>query len=439
MIKTLHRTLVRLTFLVTAAYFTQAAMAASPETIFKRAEHYTVKIEVNIEKPFIWDSKSSASATGFVVDVKRGWILTNAHVAGRSPSQIVISFKGGEQFKAKTVYVDPLLDIAILKAPLDKIHKGTIQAKMDCQNIAQPGHPVGAYGHPYGLSYTATRGIISGTNIVGGNERLQTDAPINSGNSGGPLISLKTGMVVGINTAKVKAQGVEGLNFAIASPYACRIIDLLKAGKDPSPAVMPAIFLEKDEPLPPVVAMVPNSTTRNSLKEGDIVVGVINGGNTAISSIDMLQHEMRGRGSKVTWRVKRNNRLINVKLDIERMPRVNQQVGVYLSGLLISRNIVRQDMQNGGREPLMVHYVGNGTAAALQEFKEFDYIVAINGKRYTTSKDLYRYLKSIKPGGSVTIKIKRYTRKYTRIYDYYEMKFPIEDLEWIDFKPKTRG
>ncbi|MFV1996848.1 MAG: trypsin-like peptidase domain-containing protein [Acidiferrobacterales bacterium] len=433
MIKTHYRTIVRAAFLVTAVFFTQTAIATLAETIFKKAEHYTVKIEVSIEKPFIWDSKSSASATGFVVDLKRGWILTNAHVAGRSPAQIVISFKGGEQFKARTVYVDPLLDIAVLQAPLDKIHKGTLQAKMDCQNIAQSGQPVGAYGHPYGLSYTATRGIVSGTNIIGGNERLQTDAPINSGNSGGPLISLQSGKVVGINTAKVKAKGVDGLNFAIASPYACRIIDLLKAGKDPSPVIMPAIFLEEDEPLPPVVAMIPGNTTNSPLKEGDIVISV-NGSKTAISSIDRLQHEMRGLGPKVTWRVKRNNRLMDIKLEVKRMPRVDQQVGVYVSGLLISKNIVRKDEQNGKGTPLMVHYAGRGTAATLQQFREFDYIVAIDGKRYSSSKDLYRYLKSIKKGNAVTIKVKRYAQNYRRTYDYYEMKLPVKDLEWLDFK-----
>ncbi|MEE8388849.1 MAG: trypsin-like peptidase domain-containing protein [Acidiferrobacterales bacterium] len=432
MINTFYRTSARVTFLVAAICSAQLALAVSPETIFKRAERYTVEIKVSIDKPFVWDNKASSSATGFVVDVKRGWILTNAHVAGRSPSRINISFKGGEQFKVEKVYVDPLLDIAILRAPLDKLPNWATQAQMDCQRIAQSGHPVGAYGHPYGLSYTATRGIISGTNIVDGNERLQTDAPINSGNSGGPLISLETGKVVGMNTAKVKEKGVEGLNFAIASPYACRIIDLLKAGKDPSPAVMPVIFLEKDEPVPPTIALIRENSVNNVLQEGDIVVGV-NGSGAKITSLNMLQHEMRGRGPRVTWRIKRNKRLIDVKLNIKRMPGIDQQVGVYLSGLLIAKNSVQDAQEHGRKEHLMVHFVGNGTAAKSNEFEPFDYIVSVDGKRFATSKALYRYLKSVKQDASISIKVKRGTLKYTRLFDYYEMKLPVEDLEWIKY------
>ena len=64
---------------------------------------------------------------------------------------------------------------------------------------------------------------------------LQTDAPINEGNSGGPLISLETGQVVGINAAKIKQEAVEGLSFAVPMPYACTIIDLMQRGEDPSP------------------------------------------------------------------------------------------------------------------------------------------------------------------------------------------------------------
>lgn len=81
----------------------------------------------------------------------------------------------------------------------------------------------------------------------------------------------------------------------------------------------------------------------------------------------------------------------------------------------------------------MVHFVGNGTAAKSHEFEPFDYIVTVDGKRFSTSKALYRYLKSVKQEGSVKIKVKRGTLKYTRLFDYYEMKLPVEDLEWIKY------
>lgn len=82
---------------------------------------------------------------------------------------------------------------------------------------------------------TCTRGITPTVTMRLGVNMLQKGVPINEGNSGGPLISLETGQVVGINTAKVKEESVEGLCFAVPMLYACTILDLLRAGCDPSP------------------------------------------------------------------------------------------------------------------------------------------------------------------------------------------------------------
>ena len=88
-------------------------------------------------------------------------------------------------------------------------------AELDCESEPGTGHPVGAFGHPWGLDYTGTRGIISGRTAKLGGEMLQTDAPINQGNSGGPLISLLNGKIVGINTAKVNKPRDEDSNLVV--------------------------------------------------------------------------------------------------------------------------------------------------------------------------------------------------------------------------------
>ena len=69
---------------------------------------------------------------------------------------------------------------------------------------------------------------------------LQTDAPINQGNSGGPLISLESGRIVGINTAGIR--GAQNTNFAVAIKYACRILQLLQRGEDPSPPDLRLVY-----------------------------------------------------------------------------------------------------------------------------------------------------------------------------------------------------
>jgi serine protease Do len=414
---------------------TSSVLAVTPEKIFQQAEHYTVEIKGSIDKPFVWDSRSSYRATGFVVDRKRGWIITNAHVSGRSPSVLTASFKYGDPFRVVPIYVDPVLDLAILKAPVSKFPKFVTQASLECDHIVQSGHPVGAYGHPYSLKYTATRGIVSGTNVKDDRESLQTDAPINSGNSGGPLISLVSGKVVGINSSKIARSGVEGLNFAIAAPYACRIINLLHEGRDPSPVDLPAAFFEESQAAPPVVAEPSMHLQNNPLHPGDAVVGVV-GFPKKISSLYQLQNAMRGASSPVTWRVKRNGKVIKVTFPIHHLPRVQSRTGVYMSGLVISRDTLTAENRPGKHSRLMIHYVDRGAAGSVFNFSPFQYIVSVDGKEFDTAISLYDYLKTLKPEQSVSIKVKSDTFNFMRQFDYYQAKVPLEDLQWIKFGTK---
>lgn len=200
-----------------------------------------------IEMPFSNEVDGAFTGTGFVVDVNQGWIVTNAHVAGRSPSRVEVAFRETDFFAVDKLYVDPHLDVAVLRAPTDRFPKAAISAPSECNNEPPIGHPVGAFGHPWSLSYTGTRGIISGSTFFAGSAWLQTDAPINNGNSGGPLISMQTGNLVGVNTARVADEDAENLNFAVPMKYLCRILALMRAGKDPSPPRLPISFLDYND------------------------------------------------------------------------------------------------------------------------------------------------------------------------------------------------
>ena len=85
-----------------------------------------------------------------------------------------------------------------------------------------------AYGHPKGLKFSS-RGIISKQRFLYGKEVIQTDAAINSGNSGGPLIDLETGLIIGVNKATLKKSN--GIGLAVPSYLVCKIVNLYNEGK----------------------------------------------------------------------------------------------------------------------------------------------------------------------------------------------------------------
>ncbi len=192
-----------------------AAAADTSEDVFKNALGYTVQIRSTLPVPFDGDRKGSGLGAGFLVDAGRGWIMTNAHVVGRSPSRIETAFHGQEFSEAHKIYVDPFLDLAIIRVSDGVETKGIAEPQLECSTMPPVGHAVGAFGHPWRLQFTGTRGIISGVTAKYRTELLQTDAPINPGNSGGPLLNAR-GEVIGINTLiESPVPGSVGVGFAV--------------------------------------------------------------------------------------------------------------------------------------------------------------------------------------------------------------------------------
>lgn len=168
--------------------------------------------------------KREALGSGFVINAKDGYIVTNAHVVrmtGQNADEIMVKFKGedGENQKghpAKIIGVDEVSDVALLKLT-DKKLPDLKALSFGDSSKARVGEWVLAIGNPYGHTNTVTQGIVSGTgrNLEGTrSEFLQTSAGINPGNSGGPLINMN-GEVIGINSAMdPRAQNI---GFAIPS------------------------------------------------------------------------------------------------------------------------------------------------------------------------------------------------------------------------------
>ena len=171
------------------------------------------------------ERKSSALGSGFIID-KKGIVVTNNHVI-KDAEDIIIRVNGNKEYKAKVIGSDPLSDIAVLQLDTEEKFK---PVKFGDSDKARIGDWVIAIGNPFGLGGTVTSGIISARNRSIGLTRyedyIQTDASINSGNSGGPLFDMN-GDVIGINTAILGRSGSIGIGFSIPSNSAKIVIDQL--------------------------------------------------------------------------------------------------------------------------------------------------------------------------------------------------------------------
>jgi putative serine protease PepD len=184
--------------------------------------------------PFGGSQKSQAQGSGFVYDAD-GHIVTNDHVVAGA-SSISVMFADGSKYSAKVVGADPSSDLAVLKvdAPSSKLHPLTLG---DSSKV-QVGDGVVAIGSPFGLDETVTTGIVSALNrdISSTNnftipDVIQTDAAINHGNSGGPLLDM-SGQVIGI-TSQIESDsgGNDGVGFAVPSNTIASVVSKLVKGE----------------------------------------------------------------------------------------------------------------------------------------------------------------------------------------------------------------
>jgi len=228
------------------------------------------------------ERQSSALGSGFIID-EEGVVVTNNHVI-EGAEDIVVQVNGEKKFNAKVIGADPLSDIAVLKI---ESKEKFLPVRFGDSDKARIGDWVIAIGNPFGLGGTVTSGIISARNRSIGLSRyedyIQTDASINSGNSGGPLFDMN-GDVIGINTAILGRSGNVGIGFSIPSNSAKLVIDqLIKFGETKrgwlgvriQDVTKEIAEVEKlDEPRGALVASVaPNSPSEKAgVKSGDIIL-----------------------------------------------------------------------------------------------------------------------------------------------------------------------
>jgi serine protease Do len=230
-----------------------------------------------------------AKGSGFIIS-SSGIIVTNNHVVNQAKT-VSVTLSDGSTYPAKVLGTDSRTDLAVLKIdagrPLPYVDLGS------SANV-EPGEWVVAMGNPFGLGGSVTAGIVSalGRDIGDGpyDKFIQVDAPINEGNSGGPLFD-QNGEVIGVNTAILSPTGGSvGIGFAIPSDQVKRVVVALETGgkvvrgylgvaaQEISPQMAQAMGLATDNPSNDgalIAAISPHSPAdRAGLKPGDVITAV---------------------------------------------------------------------------------------------------------------------------------------------------------------------
>ena len=363
----MNKLLIILMLLITISKVSYAS-----EDVLSDANLYTVKFRTSIDKPFREDKTAGLrKGSGFLVDKEKGLILTNAHVTGRSKSKVRIAFKNYGFHPVKQIYVDPRVDIAIVQIDPKLIPKEAKAAKLKCVGQVPSGTSVAAFGHPKDLSFSASRGIVSKYRFFLGKDVIQTDTAINSGNSGGPLIEMDTGLVVGINKSSYKKS--TGLSFAVPAKKACIIIDLFNEDKNPSPINLPIRFAEDRE----AEDYLKVSSFYYKGKNIEIGSSLISVNDIKIKTPSELDFLLRGKTGEAKLTFKNNLTTKNYNVTIKPEEKVLDRKYLYLSGAIISRD--SRAMYDEKEKPFLIHSVVDGTEAELAGLWQHCWVKSVNG------------------------------------------------------------
>ena len=412
-----------------AAIFAAAAQSGPDlADMLGQAQRFTVKVRGTVFLPFAPEQPGTGTGTGFIIDRKKGWVLTNAHVARRSPStvEVAVGDVENEWIPAERVYVDNHLDIAVLKVSADALPDNARAAKLGCTQTVKQGGTIVAYGHPIGLNFTATRGIVSSVRTIGSQEFVQMDANINPGNSGGPLLAVESAEVIGINTSYFP--GAPGLGLAVAIRHVCPIIDLLARDEDPSLPSIPVYWLKQGRietltvaaPFPRTVAERINP--EDGLRAGDIVQGIAGG--PKLKSLPDLYTALRGRKDRVTLQVLRDGKALEISEPLIPARQPMKRHGLTFAGLLVVERVTL-DTADSLLPPLWIGFIKPGEEAARAGLQPGDHLHMVGDRRFATVAALHDWLKTRPPSEKVAVLVRRFSSFDPRVSAEYH-RFEIQ-------------
>ena len=385
------------------------------------------------------ERKSSALGSGFIIDEK-GLVVTNNHVI-QDAEDILVIVNGDQEFKAKVIGADPLSDIAVLQLETEKKF---IPVAFGDSDKARIGDWVIAIGNPFGLGGTVTSGIISARNRSIGLSRyedyIQTDASINSGNSGGPLFDMN-GNVIGINTAILGRSGSVGIGFSIPSNSAKLVIDqLIEFGETKrgwlgvriQDVTQEIADVEKlDEPRGALVASVAENSPseKGGIKAGDIILEFNGVKINQMKELPAIVAKTKV-GTRVKVKIWRNKREMTKSILLGRLEtsddfkvtdkKPEATKDIIIEDLKITvRKLTKEDI-NTRKLPnqtlgLVVTNIGN-TSPLKESIEVNSIIVEAQKTRVKTAKDLEKIVKDVLKSNQKTILLAIYNTQNQRRY-----------------------
>ena len=400
--------------------------------------------------------------SGFIVSPK-GYILTNEHVIEGS-SRIIVGLQTGETFRGRVIGIDEETDIAVIKidAPRD-----LPTVTLGDSNATQVGDWVLAIGSPFGLDQTVTAGIISKKeretpSFTSFQRFLQTDAAINRGNSGGPLVNMR-GEVIGINSQIATSTGdYNGIGFALPAGEANFVYQqIVSQGKVRRGFLGVTLDSVKDEfarvyGLPEAKGAIimdvtetkdglPTPAAKAGMQSNDIITEF--NGQPVTNSMDLIQKVAStpvGESATFTFLRDRDGKLEKHTANIvlgERPPlqafRENsetttppkpKEVAPKGNGLLLgitltelTTQLINEKRLTGVRGLYVKDIDPNGLAAEVrvqggqQALAAGDVITRINRTPVSTLADFQRVLSGLKPGDPIVLHVSRYSAQTNRI------------------------
>lgn len=301
-----------------------------------------ITVEYTVTSNFMQGISQLAQAQGSGIIISQdGYILTNNHIINSTDSSVyyevskatkvyVYLYNDTTPYEANIIGTDEQTDLAVIKIEKD----GLTAAELGDSNSVKIGEFAMAIGNPLGMQSSVTSGIISAVNrtVTGENGNtytlIQTDAAINSGNSGGALVNSE-GKVIGINTLKLSGTGVEGMGFAIPINDT---IDIYKQLIEHGKVLRPYIGIEGIDitesmaekyklPVGIYIKVIQNLSPAASadLKTGDVIVGA-NG--TSVKTMDELNKikESKNIGDTLELEINRNGQTFKVNIKLAEQP-----------------------------------------------------------------------------------------------------------------------
>jgi S1-C subfamily serine protease len=400
---------------------------------FRKAREYTVRVQTQITDAFVEDEAGSFSGAGFLVDAARGWIVTNAHVVGLSPSEVQVAFADEAFQPVRKVYVDLFTDVAVLA--LGAPTPGRAAARLADGTPPDVGEPVAVFGHPADMPFTGSRGIICGRTDQEGAALLQIDANIDHGNSGGPVISLRDGRIVGIATSGAGGDRADRFNFATPMPDVCRILALLRRGVQPCPPVLSfGLLVDRDARHTMRVGNTLDAD-RWPFQPGDRILRVARSGGPLQSLTDLVS-ALRASRETVPLVVERDGREVTVPVRPALYPPVTERRGVRIDGALIAPKVLADGDLIGFAQRLMVQSVEPGSRAEALSVGVGDVLWSVDGRQILELDSLAALVGARPSSEPLSLVLLRFPGQNGHLLGWHIRELPGEDVRMVGAVPE---